>query len=178
MTVSKDRLVKTFTSNLNNMSFLRWVDFPNDYQVSWTNPKIANRPTDGGLEWTPDHKSLIYRYDATLGQDFNTNEVLNLLVANTNIPGLRTNIVGTEKEAAEAGRRASNTTGYSLSTPKTDGQSLYTLDGQVIQVLDIVTTNTGIGGQTITYSNLSNNSQNSTFCLHSLMLNFDYCYSN
>ncbi|WP_424842390.1 hyperosmolarity resistance protein Ebh [Staphylococcus pasteuri] len=162
VTVSKDRLVKTFTSNLNNMSFLRWVDFPNDYQVSWTNPKIANRPTDGGLEWTPDHKSLIYRYDATLGQDFNTNEVLNLLVANTNIPGLRTNIVGTEKEAAEAGRRASNTTGYSLSTPKTDGQSLYTLDGQVIQVLDIVTTNTGIGGQTITYSNLSNNSQNST----------------
>lgn len=162
VTVSKDRLVKTFTSNLNNMSFLRWVDFPNDYQVSWTNPKIANRPTDGGLEWTPDHKSLIYRYDATLGHDFNTNEVLNLLVANTNIPGLRTNIVGTEKEAAEAGRRASNTTGYSLSTPKTDGQSLYTLDGQVIQVLDIVTTNTGIGGQTITYSNLSNNSQNST----------------
>ena len=30
VTVSKDRLVKTFTSNLNNMSFLRWVDFPND----------------------------------------------------------------------------------------------------------------------------------------------------
>lgn len=163
VTVTKGKLVKSFTSNGNHMSFLRWVDFPNDYQVSWTSPRIENRPTDGGLEWTPDHKSLIYRYDATLGQDFNTNEVLNLLVANTNIPGLRTNIAGTEKEAAEAGGRPTySTTGYSLTSPQGDGQRFYTLDDQPIQVLDIVTTNTGIGGQTITYSNLSNNSHNST----------------
>ncbi len=163
VTVTKGKLVKSFTSNGNHMSFLRWVDFPNDYQVSWTSPRIESRPTDGGLEWTPDHKSLIYRYDATLGQDFNTNEVLNLLVAKTNIPGLRTNIAGTEKEAAEAGGRPTySTTGYSLTSPQGDGQRFYTLDDQPIQVLDIVTTNTGIGGQTITYSNLSNNSHNST----------------
>ncbi len=44
------------------MNFLRWVNFPQDYTVAWTNAKIANRPTDGGLSWSDDHKSLIYRY--------------------------------------------------------------------------------------------------------------------
>ena len=84
--INKGRLTKSFTSNLNNMNFLRWVNFPQDYTVTWTNAKIANRPTDGGLSWSDDHKSLIYRYDATLGTQITTNDILTLLKATTTVP--------------------------------------------------------------------------------------------
>lgn len=59
--------------------------------------KIANRPTDGGLSWSDDHKSLIYRYDATLGTQITTNDILTMLKATTTVPGLRNNITGNEK---------------------------------------------------------------------------------
>lgn len=95
--INKGRLTKSFTSNLANMNFLRWVNFPQDYTVTWTNAKIANRPTDGGLSWSDDHKSLIYRYDATLGTQITTNDILTLLKATTTVPGLRNNIAGNEK---------------------------------------------------------------------------------
>lgn len=78
------------------MNFLRWVNFPQDYTVTWTNAKIANRPTDGGLSWSDDHKSLIYRYDATLGTQITTNDILTMLKATTTVPGLRNNITGNE----------------------------------------------------------------------------------
>ncbi len=121
------------------MNFLRWVNFPQDYTVTWTNAKIANRPTDGGLSWSDDHKSLIYRYDATLGTQITTNDILTMLKATTTVPGLRNNITGNEKSQAEAGGRPNfRTTGYSQSNATTDGQRQFTLNGQVIQVLDII----------------------------------------
>lgn len=98
--INKGRLTKSFTSNLANMNFLRWVNFPQDYTVSWTNAKIASRPTDGGLSWSDDHKSLIYRYDATLGTPITTNDILTMLKATTTVPGLRNNIAGNEKTQA------------------------------------------------------------------------------
>ena len=66
--------------------------------MTWTNAKIANRPTDGGLSWSDDHKSLIYRYDATLGTQITTNDILTMLKATTTVPGLRNNITGNEKQ--------------------------------------------------------------------------------
>ena len=153
--INKGRLTKSFTSNLANMNFLRWVNFPQDYTVSWTNAKIASRPTDGGLSWSDDHKSLIYRYDATLGTPITTNDILTMLKATTTVPGLRNNIAGNEKTQAEAGGRPNyRPTGYSQANASSDGQRQYTLNGQVIQVLDIINPTNGFGGQTITNSNV------------------------
>ena len=95
--ITKGKLQKSFTSNATTMNFLRWVDFPNDYSVGWTSQTIPGRQSDGGFQWSSDHKSLIYRYDATSGRTINANDVLKLITANTTIPGLRTNIRGTEK---------------------------------------------------------------------------------
>ncbi|SUL68895.1 Erythrocyte membrane binding protein [Staphylococcus aureus] len=161
--INKGRLTKSFTSNLNNMNFLRWVNFPQDYTVTWTNAKIANRPTDGGLSWSDDHKSLIYRYDATLGTQITTNDILTLLKATTTVPGLRNNIAGNEKAQAEAGGRPNyKTTGYSQSNPTSDGQRQFTLNGQVIQIMDIINPSNGFGGQPVTNSNVRANHSNST----------------
>lgn len=38
--INKGRLTKSFASNLANMNFLRWVNFPQDYTVTWTNAKL------------------------------------------------------------------------------------------------------------------------------------------
>lgn len=125
--------------------------------------KIANRPTDGGLSWSDDHKSLIYRYDATLGTQITTNDILTMLKATTTVPGLRNNITGNEKSQAEAGGRPNfRTTGYSQSNATTDGQRQFTLNGQVIQVLDIINPSNGYGGQPVTNSNTRANHSNST----------------
>lgn len=161
--INKGRLTKSFASNLTNMNFLRWVNFPQDYTVTWTNAKIANRPTDGGLSWSDDHKSLIYRYDATLGTQITTNDILTMLKVTTTVPGLRNNINGNEKAQAEAGGRPTyKPTGYSQSNASTDGQRQYTLNGQVIQILDIVNPSNGYGGQPVTNSNVRANHSNST----------------
>lgn len=161
--INKGRLTKSFASNLANMNFLRWVNFPQDYTVTWTNAKIANRPTDGGLSWSDDHKSLIYRYDATLGTQITTNDILTMLKATTTVPGLRNNITGNEKSQAEAGGRPNfRTTGYSQSNATTDGQRQFTLNGQVIQVLDIINPSNGYVGQPVTNSNTRANHSNST----------------
>lgn len=161
--INKGRLTKSFTSNLTNMNFLRWISFPQDYTVTWTNAKIANRPTDGGLSWSDDHKSLIYRYDATLGTQITTNDILTMLKATTTVAGLRNNIAGNEKVQAEAGGRPNyKSSGYSQSNPTTDGQRQFTLNGQVIQVLDIINPSNGFGGQPVTNSNVRANHSNST----------------
>ncbi|HHW8598557.1 TPA: hyperosmolarity resistance protein Ebh, partial [Staphylococcus aureus] len=161
--INKGRLTKSFASNLANMNFLRWVNFPQDYTVTWTNAKIANRPTDGGLSWSDDHKSLIYRYDATLGTQITTNDILTMLKATTTVPGLRNNITGNEKAQAEAGGRPNyRTTGYSQANASSDGQRQYTLNGQVIQILDIINPSNGYGGQPVTNSNTRANHSNAT----------------
>lgn len=161
--INKGRLTKSFASNLANMNFLRWVNFPQDYTVTWTNAKIANRPTDGGLSWSDDHKSLIYRYDATLGTQITTNDILTMLKATTTVPGLRNNITGNEKAQAEVGGRPNyRTTGYSQANASSDGQRQYTLNGQVIQILDIINPSNGYGGQPVTNSNTRANHSNAT----------------
>lgn len=159
--INKGRLTKSFASNLANMNFLRWVNFPQDYTVTWTNAKIANRPTDGGLSWSDDHKSLIYRYDATLGTQITTNDILTMLKATTTVPGLRNNITGNEKAQA-GGRPNYRTTGYSQANASSDGQRQYTLNGQVIQILDIINPSNGYGGQPVTNSNTRANHSNAT----------------
>ena len=161
--IIKDKLQKSFTSNATNMNFLRWVDFPNDYTVGWTSQTIPGRQTDGGFQWSQDHKSIIYRYDATSGRTINANDVLKLITANTTIPGLRTNIIGTEKALAEAGGTPNyNSVGYSLTAPDAAGQREFTYNGKIIQALDLVETSRGYGGQPIKYSNLSSNTTNSS----------------
>ncbi len=161
--ITKGKLQKSFTSNATTMNFLRWVDFPNDYSVGWTSQTIPGRQSDGGFQWSSDHKSLIYRYDATSGRTINANDVLKLITANTTIPGLRTNIRGTEKALAEAGGTPNyNPVGYSLTAPDAGGQREFTYNGKIIQALDLVETSRGYGGQPITYSNLSSNKTNSS----------------
>lgn len=161
--IHKGRLSKTFTSTLDHMNFLQWIDFPRDYTVTWLHDKITTRPTDGGFEWSNDHKSIIYRYDATLGRQITTNDILPLLRATTTIPSLRNNINGNEKAQAEAGGRPQyKSTGYSQSNPSSDGQRQYTYNGQVVQVLDIVNPTNGNSGQSVTNSNIHSNHSNAT----------------
>ena len=40
VTIRKGDLIKEFSSNLNNMNFLRWVNIRDDYTISWTSSKI------------------------------------------------------------------------------------------------------------------------------------------
>lgn len=79
------------------------------------------------------------------------------------MPGLRNNIAGNEKAQAEAGGRPNyKTTGYSQSNPTSDGQRQFTLNGQVIQIMDIINPSNGFGGQPVTNSNVRANHSNST----------------
>lgn len=96
VSIRKGELVKDFTSNLNNMNFMRWINLRDDYDISWSSNKISGRNTDSGLEWSPDHKSIIYKYDATLGRMINTNDILSLLRATAKNNKIRTNLTGEE----------------------------------------------------------------------------------
>ena len=72
-----------------------------------------------------------------------------MLKATTTVAGLRNNIAGNAQ--AEAGGRPNyKSSGYSQSNPTTDGQRQFTLNGQVIQVLDIINPSNGFGGQPVT----------------------------
>ncbi|MDU3969243.1 MAG: hyperosmolarity resistance protein Ebh, partial [Staphylococcus epidermidis] len=157
VTIRKGDLIKEFSSNLNNMNFLRWVNIRDDYTISWTSSKIQGRNTDGGLEWSPDHKSLIYKYDATLGRQINTNDVLTLLQATAKSSNLRSNINSNEKQLAE---RGSN--GYSKSIIRDDGEKSYLLNSNPIQVLDLVEPDNGYGGRQVSHSNVIYNEKNSS----------------
>ncbi len=99
--INKGRLTKSFASNLANMNFLRWVNFPQDYTVTWTNAKIANDQQMVVYHGPMTVKCLIYRYDATLGTRLT--DILTMLKATTTVPGLRNNITGNEGQA-EAGK--------------------------------------------------------------------------
>ena len=157
VTIRKGDLIKEFSSNLNNMNFLRWVNIKDDYTILWTSSKIQGRNTDGGLEWSPDHKSLIYKYDATLGRQINTNDVLTLLQATAKSSNLRSNINSNEKQLAERGAN-----GYSKSIIRDDGERSYLLNSNPIQVLDLVEPENGYGGRQVSHSNVVYNEKNST----------------
>ncbi|WP_458127428.1 hyperosmolarity resistance protein Ebh [Staphylococcus epidermidis] len=153
VTVHKDQYTKSFVSNERDLNFLRWTNIRDNYTVGWSNSKIEGRTTDEGLSWSPDHKSIIYRYDATKGTGINLNQALKLFNATTNVPGLRNNISGNDKLQAEAGGAAYyNISGFSKTTNR-DGQQSYTKNGQLIQVLDLVESGSGNGGTTVSHSN-------------------------
>ncbi|WP_173212685.1 Rib/alpha-like domain-containing protein, partial [Streptococcus sp. 4886] len=63
----------------------RFAHIRDDYDVSISdNSKLPNRATDPGFEWSSDHKSLIYKFDATAGSRegiINTGEILKKLTA-------------------------------------------------------------------------------------------------
>ncbi len=48
---------------------------------------------------------LIYRYDATLGTQITTNDILTMLKATTTVPGLRNNITGNRKNTSRSWRK-------------------------------------------------------------------------
>lgn len=157
VSIRKGELVKDFTSNLNNMNFMRWINLRDDYDISWSSNKISGRNTDSGLEWSPDHKSIIYKYDATLGRMINTNDILSLLRATAKNNKIRTNLTGEEKQLAE--RRMN---GYSQTDIRDDGQRSYLFNSKPIQVLDIVDPANGFGGREVNHSNIAYNERNSS----------------
>jgi extracellular matrix-binding protein ebh len=102
----------------------RFAHIRDDYDISFpsgTNGKI--RPTDPGFEWSSDHKSLIYKFDATAGDRnaiINTNDILKKLTATpktnkvTGQPSLAV-VHGTDKANGEGNRdnyRRDGSTGY------------------------------------------------------------------
>ena len=164
VTITKGELTKQFVSTSDHMNFLKWINIRNDYTVNWTSQKLNGRDTDGGFEWSPDGKTLIYRYDATIGRRFTGNDVLTLLRATPKHAGLRNHIEGQEKSLAEAGAaHGYKPVGYSKGNAiYSDGERPFTYDVQPIQVLDLVDSNNGYGNTSITGSDYRHTSSNST----------------
>lgn len=96
--IKTDKAVAEFKSDVKAHKLTRLADIRKDYNVSWTNNKIEDRTTDEGLSWSEDHKTIIYRYDPTKAQEFDTNKILDLLKATPKDPnsGLR-DLTGNEK---------------------------------------------------------------------------------
>ena len=164
VTITKGELTKQFISTFDHMDFLKWINLRNDYTVTWTSQKLNGRGTDGGFEWSPDGKTIIYRYDATTGRRITGNDVLSLLRATPKHAGLRNHIEGQEKILAESGSaRGFKPVGYSKGNSiYSDGEHPFTYDGQPIQVLDIVDSNTGYSNSVIARSDYRHTSSNST----------------
>ncbi|KXA18221.1 hypothetical protein HMPREF3208_01383, partial [Gardnerella vaginalis] len=79
--IKTDKAVAEFTSDVKAHKLTRLADIRKDYNVSWKNNKIAGRDTDEGLSWSEDGKTIIYRYDSTKAEEFDTNKILDLLKA-------------------------------------------------------------------------------------------------
>ena len=79
--IKTDKAVAEFTSNVKENKLTRIPNIRTDYDVSWTKDKIDGRNSDEGLSWSEDKKTIIYRYDPTAAQEFDTNKILNLLTA-------------------------------------------------------------------------------------------------
>lgn len=96
--IKTDKAVAEFKSDVKAHKLTRLADIRKDYTVSWTKDKIEGRTTDEGLSWSEDHKTIIYRYDPTKAQEFDTNKILDLLKATPKDPnsGLR-DLTGNEK---------------------------------------------------------------------------------
>lgn len=160
--IRKDKYNKTFTSHPGDMNFLRWTDIQHDYNITWSNNKLPNRVSDIGLSWSPDHKSIIYKYDATNGIPINLSQLLPLLNAHSNIAELRSDIFGNEKSLAIAGGEPTyKSSGYSTKENKLDNLRFYTKNGEIIQVLDLVQSTTGAENAEVSNSNHVYNDSNS-----------------
>ncbi|MFU0516437.1 peptidase, partial [Gardnerella vaginalis] len=89
--IKTDKSVAEFKSDVKARKLTKLPNIRTDYTVTWAKDKIDNRTTDEGLSWSEDHKTIIYRYDPTKAEEFDTNKILGLLTATPNDPnsGLR-----------------------------------------------------------------------------------------
>ncbi len=90
--IKTDKAVAEFTSNVKESKLTKLPDIRKDYDVSWTKTKIDGRDTDEGISWSNDSKTtIIYRYDPTKAEEFDTTKILGLLKATPkdNKAGLR-----------------------------------------------------------------------------------------
>ena len=91
--IKTDKSVAEFTSNVKENKLTKLPNIRTDYDVTWTKTKIDGRDTDEGISWSNDQKNtIIYRYDPTKAQEFDTTKILGLLTATPkdNKSGLRT----------------------------------------------------------------------------------------
>lgn len=80
--IKTDKAVAEFTSNVKESKLTKLPDIRKDYDVSWTKTKIDGRDTDEGISWSNDQKTtIIYRYDPTKAEEFDTTKILGLLKA-------------------------------------------------------------------------------------------------
>ena len=80
--IKTDKAVAEFTSNVKENKLTKLPDIRKDYDVSWTKTKIDGRDTDEGISWSNDQKTtIIYRYDPTKAEKFDTTKILGLLKA-------------------------------------------------------------------------------------------------
>ncbi|MFP1719964.1 hypothetical protein ACLD5M_05030 [Gardnerella sp. Marseille-Q9185] len=102
VTIKTDKAYVQFKSDIKHGKLTRAVDIRKDYNLEWTKQQMDGRNTDEGFSWSSDKNTLIYRYDATKAQKFNTENVVKYLKATPKIAnsGLRT-IIGGETLASE-----------------------------------------------------------------------------
>ena len=102
VTIKTDKAYVQFTSNIKKNKLTRVVDIRKDYNLEWTKQKMDGRDTDEGFSWSSDKNTLIYHYDSTKAQKFNTEDVVKYLKATPKDinSGLRT-IIGGETLASE-----------------------------------------------------------------------------
>ena len=131
----------------------RFANIRNDYKFeNIEGLKVPGRDTDKGFAWsdnstggtTNGNRSLVYYYDATKGQSFNFDQVLNILnlregwtVNHTENPSF----VATQGVNKLKGERRQD--GFSMGTGNT-----FLKDGNYINVMDVVESSEG-GGSTV-----------------------------
>lgn len=101
--IKTDKAVAEFTSNVKESKLTKLPNIRTDYDVTWTKTKIDGRETDEGISWSNDQKTtIIYRYDPTKAEEFDTTKILGLLKAKPKDPksGLR-DLTGGETLAYE-----------------------------------------------------------------------------
>lgn len=140
-------------------------DIDADYKITWNEkkPYIGERSSDPGFELvgTPGHQSLVYRYNAsTKGSQINLSQLQNALTLKPNVPSgmsedefkkiqpsLRV-VSGTDKENGEHSSKVT----VQLPDNKTrvdqfgNGSGFFTLNGEYINIPDLVLGNGNYGG--------------------------------
>ncbi|MBF9308030.1 peptidase [Bifidobacteriaceae bacterium NR044] len=131
--IKTDKAVAEFKSDVKARKLTKLPDIRKDYNVTWTTDKINGRASDEGLSWSEDHKTIIYRYDPTKAEEFDTNKILGLLKATPKDPssGLRelTGGEAIDHEGAD-GKAKKSHVGYALKDDQpTTELSLGNMDG-------------------------------------------------
>ncbi|WP_246905444.1 peptidase [Gardnerella vaginalis] len=131
--IKTDKAVAEFKSDVKARKLTKLPDIRKDYNVTWTTDKINGRASDEGLSWSEDHKTIIYRYDPTKAEEFDTNKILGLLKATPKDPssGLRelTGGEALDHEGAD-GKAKKSHVGYALKDDQpTTELSLGNMDG-------------------------------------------------